>query len=352
MKKAKSSGKTGLDLSGEKIVQLSLVVQDAGKVAKRFSEIFGIFWKLYDLQLKDIVLNDESLGEVDCRLKIAIGDFGGRSLKLVQPVSGQSSYAKFLQKSGEGFYTLGLGTLLNHDRIVIALNKAGVRLEMQGDLGNGATFSILDATENLGCRFEISSPAEQANEIFLTQTAVITPNGGCLVDLGKPAFSGGKKLNQVGIVLRDEKRAAKQFEEILGIRNWNYAFGPPGLSNAFLNDKPVPESEMKGLDVAFAMGRLGDIQIELIRPVDIRPGGCHQQFLDKKGNGIQHLSFGLQPDYAAVVEGMKKDGIGAEFSTSLKTEAFGDLMVSYFASQKQLGGFQLEIVGQRFSGMH
>ena len=78
----------------------------------------------------------------------------------------------------------------------------------------------------------------------------------------------------------------------------------------------------------------------------MRPGGCHQWFLDRQGNGIQHLSFGLQADYAAVVDAMNKAGIGVEFSASLKTGPFGGVSVSYFASQYQLGGFQLEIAGR------
>jgi hypothetical protein len=42
------------------------------------------------------------------------------------------------------------------------------------------------------------------------------------------------------------------------------------------------------------------------------PGGLEQRnnCPDKHGSGIQHLSFGVQPDHAAVVEGMKKAGIG------------------------------------------
>jgi hypothetical protein len=349
MDKAEISNRTALDLSGEKIIQISLVVKDAEKVAKRFSEIFGFSWKSYDLDPREIVLHDKTLRDGGCHLKIAIGAFGGRSLKLVQPVSGKSSYAEFLQNNGEGFYTLGLGTLANHDEVVSALKKGGIPIEMQGDLGNGGRFSIFRTTEDLGCRFELSSPADQANESRLTQTGTVTPAGAAFVDMDKPVFSGGKKFNQVGIVVKDEKKAAKRFEELLGIRNWSYAYGPPGLSNASLNGIPVPESEMEGLDVAFANGCLGDIQIELIRPIGLRPGGCHQWFLDKKGNGIQHLSFGLQSDYAAMVDGMKKAGIGAEFATSLRTESFGDLSVSYFASQNQLGGFQIEALGQALS---
>ena len=152
-----ASGKTGLDLSHEKIVQFSLVANDVEKVAKRFSEIFGVSWKFYDMQPGQILLRDRDLGNVDCRLKIAIGAFGGRSLKLVQPISGQSSHAEFLQKHGEGLYTIGLGVPANHDQVVSALKKVGVSIEMQGDLGNGSRFSILDTTDELGCRLEISS---------------------------------------------------------------------------------------------------------------------------------------------------------------------------------------------------
>jgi hypothetical protein len=55
------------------------------------------------------------------------------------------------------------------------------------------------------------------------------------------------------------------------------------------------------------------------------------------------VSFGVQPDYAAVVEGMKKAGIGAEFSATIKD--YG-VTATYFASQDALGGFQLEVVGK------
>ena len=341
--KTVASGRTGLDLSHEKIVQFGLVVHDAEKVAKRFSEIFGVSWKLYDMQPGKIQLRDKALGDADCRLKIAIGVFGGRTLKLVQPVSGQSSYAEFLRKQGEGFYTIGLGVLANHDQIASALRKVGVSIEMQGDLGNGSRFSILDTADDLGCRFEISSPADRAGESRLIQIGTLVPGSAADVDMDEPIFSGGKKINQVGFVVGDEKRAAKRFEELMGIGNWNYAYGPPGLVNASLNEEPVPESAMESLDVAFAMGWLGDIQIEIIRPIGIRPGGCHQRFFDKHGNGIQHVSFGVQAEYAAIVGGLKKAGIGAEFATSIKDHS---VSVSYFATQSQLGGFQLEAVGR------
>lgn len=325
-------GNTGVDLSKEKIVQFSVVVNERDKVASRFSEIFGIAWKLYDW----------SPG--NCSIKLAIGDFGGRSLKLIQPVSGKSSYSDFLETNGEGFYSIGFGTLMNHDDVVSALKKAGIAVEMQGDAG-GATFSIMNTVEDLGCRIELSGPTSGADNSSLKQTGTLAAREPGIVDLDTPIFSGGKKINQVGLVVKDEKNAARRFEELLGIKGWDYAYGPPNLFNATLDGKPVPDSAMESLDVAFAMGWLGDIQIEIIRPIGIRPGGCHQIFLDKRGNGIQHVSFGIQPDHHEFVKAMRKAGIGVEFSASIKDHG---VSATYFASQGQLGGFQLEIVGKTF----
>ncbi len=337
-----------VSLSTEKMIQFSLVVKDVEKVAKRFSRVFGVSWRFYDLRPRQIVLHDKAIGDVSCYLKAAIGNAGGRSFKLIQPVSGQSSYAEFLQKNGEGFYTIGLGTLATHDQIVTALKKAGIGVEMQGDWGNGSKFTILETVEDLGCRIEFSSPANKVSETNLKQTGVFAPTGASIIDMDRPIFSGGRKFNQVGIVLKDEKKATKRFAELLGIREWQYSSGPPGLTDAFLNGKPVPESAMHSLDVDFGNGWLGDIQIELIKPLGIKPGGCHQRFLDKHGNGIQHVSFGMQADYDTVVDAMKKAGISSEFSASLvRAGGGGDVSATYFATQEEMGGFQLEIVGRR-----
>jgi hypothetical protein len=335
-----------VNLGREKIIQFSLVVRDVAKVAKRFSEIFGNSWRLYDAKAEEVLLHNKPLSRADCRFKIGLGVFGGRSFKLIQPISDQSSYAEFLKRQGEGFYTIGLGTLVNHDQVVNALQKSGISVEMQGNLGNGSRFTIMETVEDLGCRIEFSSSGSDAGETNLNQTGTLLPVAASAIEMDKPVFSGGKKFNQVGIVVKDEKKVARRFEELLGIRGWAFSFGPPGLANAFLNEKPVPKSDMPSLDVAFANGWLGDIQIEVIRPLGIRPGGCHQWFLDKHGNGIQHLSFGLQPDYYAVVNALKRAGIGHEFSATLERGGDG-VAVSYFAMQSQMGGFQLELVGRK-----
>jgi hypothetical protein len=58
------------------------------------------------------------------------------------------------------------------------------------------------------------------------------------------------------------------------------------------------------------------------------------------------MSFGLQADYQAVVDALRKSGIRREFSATLRAAGkAGGASVSYLAMQNRMGGFQLEIAG-------
>jgi len=333
---AQEAGEPVINVTAEKIVQFGLVVKDVNKVTKRFSEVFGTCWKFYDFRPKGMILHGKELGDAKCLLKVAIGDMGGRSIKLIQPVSGASTYIDFMDKYGEGFLYFSLGTVLDHDKFVAALKKAGVGIEMQGRLGKKATFTILDTLEDLGCFIEMISPAWNDTEDYMQLTGVYEHKGSSIIDMAPPFFSGGKRINQVGIVLKDEKKAAKRYQELLGIGPWNVV-PIAKKTDVSLDEKPVSEAGMPGLhnDAAFAF--LGDIQFELLKPA----GGpsCHRKFLDRRGNGIQHVSFGRQADYDRVIAAVKKAGINSEYSATLG----GTAVVNYLAMQEQLGGFQLEI---------
>jgi hypothetical protein len=326
-----------VNLSSQKIVQISLVVKDIQKVAKRFSDVFGNSWNFYDFRPKQIVLYDKPLGDVDTYLKVALASIGGRSIKLVQPISGPSSYMDYLNKSGEGFYTMGLGTLANHDEAVAALKKAGVAIEMQGSLGNLATFTILDLVADAGCRIEFNGRSAQSFETNMQLTGSYVPDGPSMINMERPLFAGGKRFTQVGIVVKDEKKAAKRLEDLFGIKGWNIA-PISKKSNAYLNEKLLTEAQMPALQNDAAMGMWGDVQLEILRPFGLGPS-CHQDFLDQRGNGIQHLSFSQQADCDDVVDALKRGGINSEYSATLG----GTSTVNYLDMEGQMGGFQLEI---------
>jgi methylmalonyl-CoA/ethylmalonyl-CoA epimerase len=331
---AQEAGKPVINVTAEKIVQFGLVIRDVDKVAKRFSEVFGTSWRFYDFKPKGIILHGKELGDVECLMKVAIGDMGGRSFKLIQPVSGPSTYMEFLEKHGEGFLYFSLGTVPAYNRIVDSLKKAGVGIEMQGRLGARATFTILDTLEDLGCYVELTSPTWNDTESNMQLTGIYEPKAPPIIDMAKPFFSGGKRINQVGIVVKDEKRAAKRFQELLGIGSW--IFATPQRDDVFFEEKPM-ESGMTGVRIDVAMAYLGDIQLELVKTAE--GPNPQRKFLERRGGGIHHLSVGWQADYDQVVAASKKAGINTEFSG--KQPLF---VVSHLAMQEQLGGLVLEII--------
>ena len=90
---------------------------------------------------------------------------------------------------------------------------------------------------------------------------------------------------------------------------------------------------------------VGDMQLELITPMW---PGCHQAFLDKHGNGIQHLSMGRQTDYDIIVNALKEAGFKREFgATVMAPEPLGGSVASYMGMEDQLGGFVLEITKKK-----
>ena len=175
---------------GGKIAQFGIVVRDVDKTARRFSEVFGASWRFYDFKPKGVILHGKELGDVEPLLKVAIGDIGGRSFKLIQPVSGASTYMEFLERHGEGLLHFSLGTVVVHNRIVESLKKAGIGIEMQGRLGERATFTILDTQEDLGCYIELISPAWNHTETNMQLTGVYEHKGPSIIDMASPLFSG------------------------------------------------------------------------------------------------------------------------------------------------------------------
>jgi hypothetical protein len=166
-------------------------------------------------------------------------------------------------------------------------------------------------------------------------TGVYEHKGPSIIDMASPLFSGGKRINQVGIVVRDEKKTARRYQELLGVGSWVMA--TPERTDVLFNEKPVPQAEMSGVRIDVAMAYLGDIQIELVKTAE--GPNPQRKFLERRGNGIHHLSVGWQADYDQVIAASKKAGINSEFSG--KQPLF---VVSHLAMQEQLGGLVLEII--------
>ncbi len=80
-------------------------------------------------------------------------------------------------------------------------------------------------------------------------------------------------LHHVGIAVRDLEAAVQRFQEILGVSRVEY--------------EDLPD---RGLRVA--VFTLGPVRLELVSPT--RPGTALDRFLEKRGDGLHHLSFGVR----------------------------------------------------------
>ena len=144
-------------------------------------------------------------------------------------------------------------------------------------------------------------------------------------ELGKSPFS---KLDHVGVVVRDLDKAIEYYQS-LGIGPFEHR-SMDKIAEKTLYGK-ADDSKVK-----IAMAQLGPIKIELIQPV--AGTSVQQEFLDSRGEGINHLCFSvddLDKEAARLVE----KGLKVMF----RTKRTGGGSVAYFDTRK-VGDVIFELV--------
>lgn len=331
-----------VDLSNEQIAVISMVVRDAEKVARGFAQVFGTSWRFFQFKPTNVAVGGKPQSQA-VELKLALGHCGGHLFKLIQPVSGASAFSEFLERNGgEGFYSIGVGAPRGADRIISALTQAGVPVAIQGDVGDGSQFVVFDTAADLGPRLEILTTAKVPTSSLLTEVGRYSATGAPILDLELPTLVGGRRFNQIGLVVKDAQHSASRYEALLGIKGWQ--FRPIPVSAAALRGKPYNAAELESATVTAGVSYIGDTQIELLAPVAQGPGGIHRKFLDKHGsyNGFQHLMISPSAgDRDEVLSRFDKAGFAREWTATVHIgpmTANGD----YVDLEERLGGFVLE----------
>ena len=127
---------------------------------------------------------------------------------------------------------------------------------------------------------------------------------------GKTPFSN---LVQVGIVVKDMDKTIERLSSY-GIGPFEHRAVPAGAKEWY-KGKPM-EAVFK-----IAAVRLGGMELEFIQPVDGE--SPHQEFLDEKGEGIQHLAFAVD-NLDEDIENLKEKGATIQMQSDL-----GPLKVAY-----------------------
>ena len=135
-------------------------------------------------------------------------------------------------------------------------------------------------------------------------------------------------IYQLGYVVADVEKVAKRYESALDIGPFVGPFIVP-MKKAIFMGRTVSTR----IKTAFA--KSGDIQIELIQPLDGE--NPYTEFLAKKGEGIHHLGFKVD-DIDQAAAGLAKRGMQPFFS--------GDLVVMKFAyyDTAEIGGLAMELL--------
>ena len=98
-----------------------------------------------------------------------------------------------------------------------------------------------------------------------------------------------KRIDHIGVIVRDIDEAVKVFSEIFGFRK--------------VDSSPYTDSEgdFKSVQVA-----AGEVTIELIEPIN--PNGSLANFLQKRGEGLHHISIEVD-DIDRELELLKTKGV-------------------------------------------
>ena len=140
-------------------------------------------------------------------------------------------------------------------------------------------------------------------------------------------------LSQLGIVVHDVEKAAKYYESILGV-------GP-----FYIYELELEKYWYLGKPSAFKaiMGKAqwNNIELELVHPLE--KNNLHYEYLQKCGEGIQHLGFAVD-DFVSIQERMTKAGFEAVMYGESYYPAYdGWIKAAYYDTHK-IGGIPFEIM--------
>jgi 4-hydroxyphenylpyruvate dioxygenase-like putative hemolysin len=148
------------------------------------------------------------------------------------------------------------------------------------------------------------------------------------LDNGKQSIVDGssKSIVQIGVVVKDAVQTAKNYSRVFGIESWVFFDSIP--AQATLHGETIKDGESC---VRLGFGNIGKLEIELLQPLYGR--STHQEFLQDKGEGIHHISFGPTDDHDQFVSGLQNQG----FEIDMSGISSGTIPFTYMATQEALG---------------
>jgi methylmalonyl-CoA/ethylmalonyl-CoA epimerase len=123
-------------------------------------------------------------------------------------------------------------------------------------------------------------------------------------------------LLQIGVVVKDIEKTMENLSR-LGIGPF-YSKMPPRTAKSLYRGQPFVAADR----VIIKATQLGNVELELIQPLE--GGSPHREYLESKGEGIQHLAFAVDDlndtvekltseGSTILLEGRREDGSGVTY---------------------------------------
>ena len=313
-----------VDTKSNRIAHIGVVVRDAAKTARQYARLFGIGpWVFFDSVPTETNLHGKPIRDGESCVRLGLAQMGNLEIELLQPVYGPSAHMEFLQNYGEGIHHLSFSDVREHARFVSALENSGFEIEMEGISSDVIPFTYMATREALGTIYEVPSvvPPEKLGKVAPWGTYEHTEYG--LISMAD------KKIAQVGIVVSDAEKVAKNYWKIFGIGPWTLIdFMHPTTSCDYFHG--IPAAEGFDFKVKAAIAEFNGLEIELLEPV--YGPSTHMDFLKTHGQGVHHISFHIVDDHDEIVEAMAKEGIDIEMAGVIG----GSSRYTYLSTQDSL----------------
>jgi methylmalonyl-CoA/ethylmalonyl-CoA epimerase len=130
-----------------------------------------------------------------------------------------------------------------------------------------------------------------------------------IMNRDKDERSPFEHMFQIGVVVRDMDKAIERLTQ-LGLGPFTLKMPPPDAREMFRGKPFVPAES-----VLIKSTQMGNIELELIQP--LKGDSPHKEYLDEKGEGIQHIAFTVD-DLDREVEKLTKKGVMMLFRSDRK----------------------------------
>lgn len=297
-----------------KIEQISIMVEDIDEVVRVFTDEYGIGpWLVVNfgkkenddafnknaVDIKDTCLHGKYVGEYAA--KIAVCDIEGFQIELLQPLDDRSLFSEFVRERGIGGQHISIDNTIPFESLLGRMAANGYPLSQLAMIDHGKEkCAFVDHMRLLGIHFELHDrPAG-------FEKPDVEPEIRTVKDGVKPLF---KRINQLAFVVEDARQAAKYLADAYGLGSFlivNFGDCHDGKGFIAVEDAEVNGEKIGTYGAHMAACQIGDIQLELLQPVDDKD--VLAQFLKEKGPGFHHMCFELAEDYDACMKRMHEAG--------------------------------------------